>query len=84
MKQNIIISNPKHFEEIKQKIISDGAGRFHVLADFDGTLTYNHDKNGKLYPPLISILRDRDYISKEYAEKAHELANKYRPIEFTG
>lgn len=79
--ENIIISNQEHFEQLKQKIISEGKDKFHVLADFDGTLTYDHDANGKLYPSLISVLRDGDYISKEYAEKAHELAAKYRPIE---
>ncbi len=79
--ENIIISTPEKVEEIKNKIISEGKEKFHVLSDFDGTLTYDHDKKGKLYPLLISVLRDGDYISKDYAEKAHELANKYRPVE---
>jgi len=79
--EKIIISNPENVEEIKKKIISEGKEKFHVLADFDGTLTYDHNEKGKLYPSLISVLRDGDYISKDYAEKAHELANKYRPKE---
>lgn len=79
--ENVIISNPKNVEEIKKKIISEGKEKFHVLADFDGTLTYDHDETGKLYPSLISVLRDGDYISKDYAGKAHELYNKYRPKE---
>src|SRR3989344_1806697 len=79
--ENIIISDKENLEKLKEKIISDGMEKFHVLADFDGTLTYDHDANGKIYPSLISVLRDGDYISKEYAEKAHELFVKYRPKE---
>lgn len=79
--EKIIVSNLKNVKEIENKIVSDGKLKFHVLADFDGTLTGDHDENGKLYPPLISVLRDGDYISKDYAKKAHELANYYRPKE---
>ena len=79
--ENIIISNPKKFEEVKNKIISGGADRLQVIADFDNTLTYAHRKDGQRIPSLISILRDGDYISRDYAEKAHELYNKYHPQE---
>lgn len=79
--ENVIISNSENLEKIKNKIISEGKDKFHVLSDFDGTLTYDHDVAGKLYPSLISVLRDGDYISKEYAKKAQELAKKYRPKE---
>jgi len=79
--ENTVISKPKHFEEIKQRIIFGGAEKLQVIADFDNTLTYAHKKDGKRLPSLISVLRDGDYISKEYAEKAHELFNKYHPKE---
>lgn len=79
--ENIVIPNPEKLEELKNKIISDGADKLQVIVDFDNTLTYAHRKDGKRIPSLISILRDGDYISKDYAEKAHELYNKYHPRE---
>ena len=79
--ENIVISNQENFENLKKKIIVEGADKFHVLADFDRTLIYSYNKDGKKIPSLISVLRDGDYISKEYAQKAHELYEKYHPIE---
>lgn len=78
--ENVIISNPTKVKEIQEKIISQGRDNFHVLADFDRTLTKPF-VNGKKTPSVISVLRDGNYISKEYAKKAHELFNKYHPIE---
>lgn len=58
----------------------DGYRRLHVLADFDGTLTYGAVR-GKNIPSLISILRDGRHLTKDYAKKAHALYNTYHPIE---
>ncbi len=80
MDKNIIIVNPKNFEEKKKKILSDGFAKLHVLSDFDGTLTKAFI-NGKKIPSLVSLLRMGDYISESYAKQAHELYNKYRPME---
>jgi len=79
--ENVIISNPENFEEIKQKIISDGAKKFHVLADFDRTLTTAF-VGGKKVSSAIAILRNENYLSEEYSQKAHALADYYHPIEF--
>lgn len=78
--QNIIISNKEHFEQLKQKIISQGPSKFHVVADFDRTLTkaFIH---GEKIPSIISVLRNENYLSSEYSEKAKALANNYHPIE---
>jgi 5'-nucleotidase len=78
--KNIIIPNPEHFEELKQKIISEGTNKFHVVADFDRTLTKAF-VNGVSLPSIISVLRNENYLSEEYSEKAKALANKYHPIE---
>jgi cytosolic 5'-nucleotidase 3 len=78
--ENVIISNEKSFEELKQKIISQGSGKFHVVADFDRTLTKAF-VNGKAMPAIISVLRNENYLSEEYSKKAKALANKYHPIE---
>lgn len=80
MKDEIVISNKERLEEIKKAMKNDGVGKLHVLADFDRTLTTAF-VDGKSVPSLISILRDGDYLTPDYAEKAHALANKNHAIE---
>ena len=67
--ENVVISNPKKIKEIYDRIISEGSEKFHVLADFDRTLTkaFSHERKT---PSVISILRDGDYISEDYAKKS--------------
>lgn len=78
--ENIIVSNPSDIERIKKSISKDGAGELHILADFDRTLTTAF-VNGKSVPSLISVLRDGNYLTSDYSEKAHQLYDKYHPIE---
>lgn len=78
--ENIIISDEKHFEQLKKTILSQGSGKFHVIADFDRTLTKCF-VNGIKIPSIISVLRNENYISEEYSEKAKALADHYHPIE---
>jgi 5'-nucleotidase len=77
---NIIISNPEEFQKKKEKFVSGGVGKLHVLSDFDKTLTravYSGNRAGS----IISHLRNGKYLSEDYARKAHELFDKYHPIE---
>ena len=78
--KNIIISDQEHFKKLKQIIISQGLSKFHVVADFDRTLTKAF-VNGKQTPSIISVLRNENYLSEEYSEKARALAERYHPIE---
>lgn len=86
LKENkaLIIVNPKELARKIDAIKKDGKDNVHVLTDFDRTLTKALSNNKKT-PSIISILRnpDKDYLSKEYVEKAHELYNKYHPIEIS-
>jgi cytosolic 5'-nucleotidase 3 len=77
---NILISDKKRFEGIKNKIKADGLDNLHFLADFDRTLTYGL-LNGVKTSSIISILRDGNHLSPDYAKKAHDLFDKYHPIE---
>ena len=78
--ENIIISNPKRFEFVKQEIIKEGLNNLHILADFDRTLTTAF-VDGKEVTSLISILRDHNYLTPDYPDKARALSNQYYPIE---
>ncbi len=77
---NVIIPNPKEFEHLKTEFRKSGAEKIHILSDFDRTLTYGTFEGGKA-SSLMSILRNGDYLKEGYAEKAHALFDKYRPIE---
>lgn len=80
MMENVIVSNQEKLEKLKKLISKDGAGKLHVLADFDRTLTTAF-VDGKSVPPLISVLRDGNYLTPDYAKKANELYAKYHLIE---
>jgi 5'-nucleotidase len=75
-----IISNKESFNKKREEIIKDGAKDLHLLVDFDRTLTKGVI-NGKEVKSLMEFFRSGPYISKEYAEKSHALANTYRPFE---
>jgi len=78
--KDVIIPNPKKLEKSKSTISGDGADKLHILADFDRTLTPAFIE-GQSTPSIIAILRDGSYLTPDYAKKAHELYNKYHPIE---
>lgn len=80
MKENIVISNPDKLEKLKKSISEAGAENLFVLSDFDKTLTKAF-AGGRIIPSLISILRDENYLTPDYAQKAHALYDKYHPIE---
>ena len=80
MPENVIISKPENLEKLKKKISKSGTKKFHVISDFDKTLTKKF-VDGKRILSVISILRDGNYLSPDYRKKAQELFDKYHPIE---
>ncbi len=78
--QDVIIANHDFLERTKRAIKKSGANKLHILADFDRTLIRAF-VNGKTVPSIMSTLRDGKYLTPDYAKKAHDLFNKYRPIE---
>lgn len=79
---NIIIPYEKELEKKIKAMKQDGKEKLHILSDFDRTLTYAFF-NGEKTPSLIAHLRNGNYLSKDYAEKAKVLFNKYHPIELS-
>lgn len=80
MAENIIIPDPEKLARVKNNISNEGPERFHVLADFDGTLI-KAIVGGKRVPSMLSVLRDEGYLTPDYSEKAKALFNKYHAIE---
>lgn len=80
MLKNIIISSSEELDKAKKAISEGGTDKLHVIADFDRTLT-SAFVDGKKVPSLISVLRDGDYLTPDYTEKAHALFDKYHVFE---
>lgn len=80
--ENVIISNPKKFEEKRSKLILGGAKNIHIVTDFDKTLSKAFDKNNKIHT-VIAQVREGKYLSSEYTKKAFELHAKYYPLEIS-
>jgi len=80
MNKNVLISGPEFLEQTKKQFMKGGAENIHVLADFDRTLTTAY-VDGKSIPSLISVLRDGNYLTPDYAAKAQALFEKYHAIE---
>lgn len=76
----IHIKNPELFAQKKQAIQHAGKEACYVISDFDRTLTYG-TFNGKKTPSIISLLRDGNHLTEDYAEKAHQLFDHYHAIE---
>lgn len=76
----IHIKNPELFAQKKQAIQQAGKETCYVISDFDRTLTYG-TFNGKKTASIISLLRDGNHLTEDYAEKAHQLFDHYHAIE---
>lgn len=74
--EKVVIVNSKRLEKFKKAISEAGVDKLHVLADFDRTLT-----SAQSVPSILAILRDGNYLTPGYSEKAHALYDKYHPIE---
>lgn len=75
------IKNPELFAQKKRAIQEAGKAACFIISDFDRTLTYG-TFNGKKTPSIISLLRDGNHLSEDYAEKAHQLFDHYHAIEW--
>ncbi|MEA3229832.1 MAG: haloacid dehalogenase-like hydrolase [archaeon] len=80
MIQDMIIPDMKMLEKAKQTISAQGKKRFHVIADFDRTLTKAF-VDGQKCPTVIGQLRNGNYLASDYSSRAHALFDKYYPIE---
>lgn len=78
--KNIVISDEAELERKISAVRKQGTKNLHVISDFDRTLTKAFVK-GKFVPSLISVLRDGNYLTPDYAEKATALFKKYNAIE---
>ncbi|MDO8656012.1 MAG: hypothetical protein Q7K45_02130, partial [Nanoarchaeota archaeon] len=78
--KNIYIKNTA---ELHQKILSfqkAGTASFHVVSDFDRTLTTAFI-DSKKFQSSYALIRDGKYLTPDYPARAHALFDKYHPYE---
>ena len=75
MKKDIIIANQPLLAEKIQKFKAAGKNKFHIVSDFDKTLTKAF-WNGQKHPSVIAILREEKYLTPDYADRANALFEK--------
>lgn len=82
VEKNVIIIHEKNLERKKKAILEQGKEKIHFLSDFDRTITYGLDKEGKITTTVISQLRNNpEYLGQDYFDEAHRLFDIYHPIE---
>lgn len=77
---NILISNQQEFETKFQRIIAWWPQHFHVIADFDRTLTKAFVE-GKENTSLVSVIQEQGYLWPDFTEQSRKNFDKYHPIE---
>ena len=77
---NVHISNQQILQEKIKSLQSAGSTNFHVVADFDKTLTKAFVR-GKKILSSYSLLRDGGYLTPDYPRRAYAEFDKYHPYE---
>lgn len=86
---NVIIVNEVSFRAKLAKIVKDGISNFHVITDFDRTLsepekieTKSEDDDEESFSTLAVVLNSK-YVSDKFRTTTMRLYNKYYPIEMS-
>ncbi len=78
--KNIFIPDQEKLNQKINQIKKDGVANFHIVSDFDRTLT-PAVINGEKPTTSFALIRRGGYLGKEYLEKAERLFEHYYPIE---
>lgn len=79
-KSEIIITNPEKLQAKIERLKEGGAENLHIVADFDKTVTRAFH-GSEAFPSVISLLRDGNHLTPDYAPRAKELFAKHHPYE---
>jgi len=77
---DIHIKNSTEFHRKIQQFRKAGPTSFHLVSDFDRTLTKAFI-DGKKFFSSYALIREGKYLTPEYPERAHALFDKYHPYE---
>lgn len=79
-KGKVVIVDPEKFDKQKKIFKKAGAKNLQVISDFDRTITKCF-VDGKRVPSIIGLLREKNYLHKDYKKEAKSLFNFYHKIE---
>lgn len=77
---DVLIQDRTYVETVKERWKTITPDQFHVLADFDRTLTMGN-VDGERSASVIAQIRNGTYLSERYTAEAHRLFEQYHPIE---
>jgi len=77
----VTISNPEQLKKKITKLKKQGVNGFHVVADFDRTLTKAYI-NGETHTSY-ELLRKGKYLTSDYSPRSYALFYEYYPIEIS-
>lgn len=77
----LLVRDQAEFDKKLREMTLDGPDKLHLLLDYDGTVTYEWDKDGNPRPSLIATLRHGNYLNEVYTQESQALASHYRTIE---
>jgi len=77
---NVEVVDEAEFNSKLEALAESGLNRLAVFTDFDRTLTIAY-VDGERRSSITSVLRDGNYISSDYADKAQKLYDKYHLVE---
>ena len=77
--QEILIPNPRHVQDVIVKMSAQGSQHFHVVADFDRTLT--KPSIGQERSSLESIFEEQWFLWEGFFVQAQKAFDTYYPIE---
>lgn len=80
MPNNIHIKDAKELQQKIHTFKKAGSKSFHVVADFDRTLTKAFVE-GKKFLSSYALIREGKYLTPDYPAKAQALFDKYHPYE---
>jgi cytosolic 5'-nucleotidase 3 len=78
---NIHIKHPVKVEEKIHAIKKSGPASFHVVADFDRTLTKMYGADGEKIISSYALIRKGEYLSVDFVARSHALFDEYYPYE---
>ncbi|MFC1728228.1 hypothetical protein ACFLZ7_02040 [Nanoarchaeota archaeon] len=82
MNKEIHITNPAELNKKIDRFKKDGIASFHIVADFDRTLTKGLVEGQKAHTGIAQI-REGGYLTPDYPKRAFALFDKYRPFEIS-
>lgn len=76
-----LVFDEQKLKEKIAKMANGGAGKLHILADFDKTISEISIINGHKIGSIIGLLRAAGQLNPEYTAKSFALYEKYFPLE---